>query len=488
MGKAGSVYKEDRRLWRAVVQAVRPFPIPFTSAKLLLGVSGGADSLALLHLLWQQVGAERLVVAHLNHQLRSEAAAEAAFVAKTAASWHIPCKLETVAVAELAEKNHLSLEAAGRLARYRFLAETAVAVGADAVVVGHHADDQAETVLLHLLRGSGSGGLRGMQAVSVVPGSEGVVLLRPFLTTDRTEIEAYCTRHSLPFRQDASNEDVQFTRNRVRHELLPQLQTYNPQIRTHLQQLAAITADEYAALQAAFDQIWPNLLQAQGADWLSLDRAKFIAQGAAWQRLALRRVVQQLRPLASEISFATIELARALILANKSGTQALLPGGLRMQVAANELVFGSAAPGQLGTVPQLMDKKSVPLPIPGKIELGDGWCIQAEWLDDVSLADVCQNDDPWRAFVAVAEGAALWIRPFHPDERFQPLGMGGRSQKIAALLSNRKVARGVRPLWPVVATAEHPVWIVGSQVDERARVQEKTLRPIQLTCYRDEGL
>lgn len=482
------IHRKDGGLWQAMVDAVRPFPLTTSSAKLLVGVSGGADSLALLHLLWRQLGAERLVVAHLNHQLRLEADDEASFVAETAASWQIPCIVESAAVADLAAQSSLSLEASGRLARYRFLAEEAIAVGAAAVLVAHHADDQAETVLLHLLRGSGSGGLRGMQAVSVVPGSEGVVLLRPFLTTNRADIEAYCARHRLPFRYDASNEDVQFTRNRIRHELMPMLQTYNPQIAANLQQLAAITADEYAALQAAFALIWPKLLREQGADWLSLDRIEFVAQGAAWQRLALRYAVQQLRPAVSDIGFATIELARKLILANKSGTQALLPGGMRMQVAANELVFGSAAPGQLGTVPQLVDKNSMPLPLPGKIELGDGWFIQAECLDGVLLADVCQNDDPWRAFVAVAEGEALWIRPFHPGERFQPLGMGGRSQKVADLLSNRKVARGARPFWPLVATEAHPVWVVGCQVDERVRVQEKALRPVLLTCYQDEGI
>ncbi|MEZ4593842.1 MAG: tRNA lysidine(34) synthetase TilS [Chloroflexota bacterium] len=487
MNEAGSIHKEDRRLWRAVEQVVRPFPLTIPSAKLLVGVSGGADSLALLHLLWQRLGAERLMVAHLNHQLRPEADEEARFVQETAASWHVPFKLETVDVAELAEKHRLSLEAAGRWARYRFLAETAVAIGAAAVVVAHHADDQAETVLLHLLRGSGSGGLRGMQAVSLVPGSEAVVLLRPFLTTSRADIEAYCSRHKLAFRQDASNEDMQFARNRIRHELLPLLQTYNPQIQTRFQQLATITADEYAALQAHFDAIWPELLLAEAENGIVLDRQKFAAQLTAWQRLALRRAVRQLRPFLTDISFETVELARTLILKNQSGTEVMLPGELRMQVAASELIFGEMA--RLAAVPQLLrDAGALLLPVPGKVALRHGWVITAEAAEAVSLAEIEQNGDPWRAFVALGEGEALWIRPFQPNERLQPLGLGGQSQKIADLLSNRKVARAVRPLWPIVATAEHPVWVVGCQVDERVRVQQKTLRLIKLTCLRGEGL
>lgn len=478
--------KQDQRLWRLMVQAVRPFPLTIASGKLLVGVSGGADSLALLHLLGQQLGANRLVVGHLNHQLRPEADEEANFVRETAASWHIPCIVKSVAVADLAKQSNLSLEAAGRLARYRFLAETAEIVNADAVVVGHHADDQAETVLLHLLRGSGSGGLRGMQAVSVVPGREQVVLLRPFLTISRTEIEAYCARHGLQYQHDASNEDVQFARNRIRHELLLLLQTYNPQIYTNLQQLAAITADEFAALQAAFSQIWPELLVDQGENWLFLDRAKFVAQRVAWQRLALRRAVQELRPFISEIGFATIELARELILAQKSGTQATLPGNLAVRVGADRLFFGAVDVGALGLVPQLVNDGAVPLPVPGKVALANGWVVEAKWADGVSAVEIQQNEELGRSFVAVS--GDLWVRPFQPGERFQPLGMGGQSQKIADLLSNRKVDRDLRPLWPIVASADHPVWIVGLQMDERARVEENSLRPVQLICYRDEGV
>jgi tRNA(Ile)-lysidine synthase len=474
--------KADRQLWRRVAQTLKPFPLTSPQTKLLVGVSGGADSLALLHLLWQQLGAGRLVVGHLNHGLRAAADDEAAFVEATAAAWGIPFVGQKIDVARLAEQEKWSLEAAGREARYRFLAEQAPVVGATAVAVAHHADDQAETVLLHLLRGSGSAGLRGMLPVSIVPGTAGMVLLRPFLHVRRADIEAYCARHTLEPRTDSSNEDVIFSRNRIRHELLPLLESYNPQISARLQQLATITADEFAVLSAQFDQIWPTILAEAGEEWLVLHREAFNALPVAWQRLALRRVGQQLRPFHTDISFATIEQARLLSLEPTSGTAVFLPGGLVMQVKADRLDFGEM--GRSVHVPQVLAESPARLAVPGAVELAGGWRMTAVLRPDLTLAAVQQNRDPWQAFVAAGEGATLWVRPSHPGERFQPLGLGGHSQSIQDLLSDRKVAREERPLWPVVAVADQPAWIVGLHLDERVRMQASTRQIVQLRCAR----
>ncbi len=475
--------KAEGRLWRSVVQTLRPFPLTSPQTKLLVGVSGGADSLALLHLLWQQLGAERLVVAHLNHGLRAAADEEASFVEATAASWRLPFVSQKIEVQRLAEEEKLSLEEAGRLARYQFLAEQAQLVGATAVAVAHHADDQAETVLLHLLRGSGSAGLRGMRPVGELPGAGEVVLLRPFLHLSRADIEAYCARHGLEPRHDSSNDDVQFTRNRIRHELLPMLARYNPQISARLQQLATITADEYAALSAEFELIWPTVLLASGVTGCQLDRVVFNRLPVAWQRLALRRVVQQLRPFHTEVRFATVEQARLLSLEPASGTAVFLPGGLVMQVTAGQLAFGE---GQSLHVPQLLVENPVALPLPGEVTLAGGWRISAVPRPDLTLEAVQHNRDPWQAFVAVAKGETLWVRPSNPGERFQPLGLGRHSQAIQDLLSDRKVARGERPLWPMVAVGEQPAWIVGLHLDDRVRVQPQSHLIVQLICTRQE--
>jgi len=204
----------------------------------------------------------------------------------------------------------------------------------------------------------------------------------------------------------------------------------------------------------------------------------------AWQRLALRRVVQQLRPLHTDINFATVEQARLLSLEPTSGTAVFLPGGLVMQVTADRLLFGEVY--QLEHGPQLLVESPVKLAVPGEVELVGGWRITAVPRPDLTLAAVQQNRDPWQAFVAVEEGAGLWVRPPHPGERFQPLGMGGHSQEIQDLLSDRKVARGERPLWPVVAVENQPAWIVGLHLDERVRVRAGTGQVVQLRCARQD--
>lgn len=474
--------KVDKRLWQTAVKTVRPFPLNSPAAKLIVGVSGGADSLVLLHLLWRQLGAAQLVAVHLNHGLRPEADADAEFVAETAAAWQIPFIHQKVDIAEVAGKFHLSLEAAGRLARYRFFAEQVAENKATAVTVAHHADDQAETVLLNLLRGSGSLGLRGMLTVTNLPDAPEWTLLRPFLHITRQEIEAYCTKHNLQPRHDGSNEDTKFTRNRIRHELLPLLKSYNPQISARLQQLATITADEQAWLHEQFAAVWPDLLTAESKSGLSFSRQTFVALPTAWQRLVLRKAVQQLRPFPTEISFQTIEQARLLILDKQSGTVVSLPGGLLMRVEAREVAFGDITEQRPAVAPQLDLERPVRLPVPGRLDFKNGWYIEATPRSDIVLRDVQQNQDRWQAFVTVAEREPLWLRPSHPGERFQPLGLGGHSQAIQDLLSDRKVTRGKRPLWPIVATESHPAWIVGLHLDERVRVTEQSPHIVQLIC------
>ncbi|MCA9971462.1 MAG: tRNA lysidine(34) synthetase TilS, partial [Anaerolineales bacterium] len=348
---------------------------PFSHSPLVVGVSGGPDSLALLHLLHRLLPANRLVVAHLDHGLRPEAAADARFVAETAAAWGMACVIQAVDVAALAAQQQLSLEAAGRQARYAFFARVAQQAGAEMVAVGHNADDQAETVLMHLIRGAGPAGLRGMQPVSPLVGVLGVWLLRPLLNAPRAAIDAYCHAHDLQPRHDLTNQDPRFFRNRIRHELLPLLESYNPGIHSGLLQLASILTAEDALLQAQQLEAWQTLLVARGADWLRLDRSGWRALPVALQRRLLRHAVAQLRPDVSDVPFDAVEQARLLAESADTGAASVLPGGLVLRVAYETIFIGGGDP-VLAPGPQLEDEARR-LPIPGVLTLANGWQLRA---------------------------------------------------------------------------------------------------------------
>lgn len=467
-----------------VREVLRPYLPP--DVRLVVGVSGGPDSLALLYILKHLVGASRLVVAHLNHGLRPEADAEMGFVAATAVAWGLPIVLQKISVTELTKTHGWSLEEAGRHARYQFLAEVAEEEGAQYVAVGHHADDQAETVLMHFIRGSGLAGLRGMATSSPLPGRPEMTLLRPLLTTPRLDIEAYCAAHQLQPLRDQSNDDTTFYRNKLRHELLPLLAAYNPQIKSHLQQLAAITTADYEVLESQFNLFWNSIFVEEGVGWLALTRGRWLELPLSYRRLALRRAILALRPSLTDIGFRPIELARELVERGVTGSQMDLPGDLTLSLEYQRiLIFEENAVWPPVLAPQIPPQPAngapLTLTIPGQLALGNGWVLTAD-LYGGDTAVIIQNNNPWVVYADVGETAQLQVRGRFPGERWQPLGMHGRSTTVKESMIDRKIAQELRANWPIVANNDHLIWLVGHHLDERARVSPTTRRIVCLSC------
>ncbi|MCB9421671.1 MAG: tRNA lysidine(34) synthetase TilS [Ardenticatenaceae bacterium] len=461
-------------------KAARPFLPPFS--KLLIAVSGGPDSLALLHTLAAIFPPKSLVVVHLNHGWRAEAAEEAEFVQDTAVSLHIPCHIEKCDVISLARAEGLSLEEAGRKARYNFFAQMARQMGAKAIAVGHHADDQAETVLMHLLRGSGLAGLRGMLPVSRLPGAEDLWLVRPLLTTSRAEIEQYCREHNLDPVTDPTNEDTTYFRNRLRHELLPHLASYNPQIAQRLQYLATVTAADYALIEQLTQEKWVAISKESGPDWLTLDKTGWQALPLSLRRSSLRQAVRQLRSDLRDVGFESIEQARLVVERGATGQQATLPGGLLLTVGYDQLTIAAGLEAVPDYLPQVIGETAVSLPTPGQVQLADDWILMAQIVENPDWNQVMRNPDPWQAFVAAER--PLFIRPRQPGEKMQPLGMNGQSNKLKEIMIDRKIPARLRANWPIVAVENHPVWLVGHLIDERVRVTAVSTPIIHLQCYK----
>jgi tRNA(Ile)-lysidine synthase len=452
-------------------------------SKVIIGVSGGPDSLALLHIMCRIMSSGCLWVAHLNHGLRSEADDEAEFVARVADSWGLAFRSKKVDVGRLAHRQGWSVEEAGRKARYLFLANLAEEVQAKATVVAHNADDQAETVLLHLLRGSGLKGLRGMRPESSLPGAPDIKLVRPFLTITREEIETYCRSHDLRPMLDSTNVDPAYLRNRLRHELLPLLVDFNPQVKQHLLQMAELIAADEALLDELGDQAWQEILAENEVEWLRLDLAKWRSLPLSLRRRTLRRALAELRPSITDISFRTIDLAHQVGMEKETGAEATLPGRITLRLEYEHLLLAADLEQVPLDQPQLPLGKPQILPIPGSVALDGEWLLTAT-VSDLELLEVRNNRDPWLAFFDIGQKSVLHVRSRMPGEQFQPLGMDGRSASVQDVMVNRKLPASLRDRWPIVVTEKHPLWLVGLQTDERGKVTDRSRRIIQLCCHR----
>ncbi len=460
----------------------------------VVAVSGGPDSLCLLHVLRQLQGelGIALHVAHLDHGLRGEeSAADAAFVAELARDWGLAATVEAADVRAVQQAQRLSLEEAARYVRYAFLARVAAAVGTPTVAVGHTADDQVETILIHFLRGAGLAGLRGMlplQEMAVRPlradlasGEKPAAplrLVRPLLEVTHAEVEAYCAEHGLTPRRDRSNEDEAILRNRLRRRLLPALEAYNPNLRATMLRAARALADDYAYLQAEVARLWPALAQ-ETADAVAFDLAAWRGLHPALQRHLLREAVARRQGGWQDVGAGHME--KALAVAEKRvGAQVALPNGLRVTKSYTHLIVGQAAAGPVPASQPLLNVEQLPLAIPGVTPLpGSPWQVQAEVVE--RIAGELPPPSPYAVTVDFAAvGSELVLRRRRPGDRFQPLGLGG-SQKLQDFFVDHKVPREWRDLVPIVATPRQIVWVVGYRLDARAQVTAATRRLLSLS-------
>lgn len=449
--------------------------------QIVAGVSGGPDSLALLHALRSHIPAGRLIVAHLDHGLRPSSAAEAQLVAQAAQGMRFHA--ERVDVAALAHKNGLSLEEAGRTARYALLAQVARQEGSTHIAVGHNREDQVETILIHILRGSGLAGLRGMQPAGPLHGYKGLWLLRPLLFATRKEIEAYCVENYLAPIYDESNNSYSFLRNRVRGELIPLLETYNPQVRPRIIEMGEVLTaeEEYLAAQAAGE--WSRLIIEQEETYVILQRPGWLALPRALRRRLLRLAIAAIQPGIRDVGFRALESARAIAERGETGSGADLPGDITISVSYNSLIVKNEAADLANKYPQLLGLDPLRLSVPGKTPLANGWQLTAEWLGpgEFDLHNIHENRDRWQAFVVLSAADTLIVRPRLSGERMRPLGLNGE-RKLKEIMIDRKMPAHLRRRWPILATKDHAVWVVGHIIDERVRVISGEQRVVRLRC------
>jgi len=459
------------------------------SQLVLVAVSGGPDSLCLLDILWQL--GYRMVIAHLDHELRPESKADAESVRSAAERMDLPFVTEQADVRAFAENHRLSLEEAARAVRYRFLFRIAEEQGAQAVAVGHTANDQVETILMHLLRGSGLFGLTGMDYRSQPNSwSRELPLVRPMLRIWREEIEAYLVNAGLQPVQDASNWDPRYSRNRLRHELLPYLESYNPHVRSLVWQMGDVLKQDQALLVEQTNAAWMRCVQDEGPGYAAFFAGQLRREPTGLQRRLLRRAIEALRPGLRDVDYQDIERALEFLDDPPRSSQLDLVAGLRLLLEGDKLWIAAwEADLPEANWPQISHGGEILLDAPGSIQLPGNWQLSIDFTNDLqaSLQQAAQNPDTFQAWL---DGDRLQlpvkIRARQPGDTIQPLGMGGHSIKISDLMINAKLPRRARRCWPLVVAGEKIAWVAGLRVGEEFSVTDETKRVIRLRLVQNQ--
>lgn len=445
----------------------------------IVAVSGGADSLcllSLLHVLAPELGC-RLHVAHLDHALRTGSGADAAFVAARAAELGLTCAVERRDVRALARTRRLSLETAARAARYEFLREVARTTGAAVIATGHTRDDQAETLLLHLARGSGLHGLAGM-----APRRDGVI--RPLLEVSRAETEAYCAALGLEPRDDESNRSATYRRNRVRHEALPCLEAIQPAASANIARAARLLSADLALVERLAQSALNRAIITRDRGRVTLSAARWAEAESELRPHLLRLLLESLLGHADGFTerhyaamTAVLEPAVSGSLPRLSGqaqgargrrsspacsdkgpSSLSLPHGLVLARHGDAVTLGPpiAPPAALG---------EYVLAVPGVARTAAG-TMRAEYTD----APCEWSSVP--AHVAYLNGAAaggsLTVRGWRPGDRVRPLGLVG-TRKVQDVFVDRKAPRALRHTIPIVVGARGIAWVTGLCVGEPYR-------------------
>lgn len=434
---------------------------------LVVALSGGADSTLLLDLLTRLPDYNlRLVAAHLNHCLRgAESDADEEFCRGTAARYGIPFESRRVDIRMAAADSRLNLEDAGRRARIEFLDEIRGMYGAAAVLLAHHADDQAETVLMRLLRGSGVTGLSGM----TYRNPRGYV--RPLLDITRFEIERYLRRCGLAWREDASNTDTAYLRNRIRHELLPLLEGYNPAIRSSLAATASVLAGDEALLS--------ELTEAAFADTCRMGEGRCVCGighlrtlNPALRRRVLRHSFKQLAGTLEGVSLRHIEAICDLVDSVRPNSRLALPQGVAAVREYDRLVLmrtGEPVP-DTGFELQITEPGCYPLP--------SGGSIAVEMAGTAAI-----GTDPGTACFDPAGTPFPWlVRTFRPGDRMTPFGMSGR-KKVKDIFIDRKIPASERRRIPLLFCGDDLIWIAGVCSSELSRIDACSASVVRVTWH-----
>ncbi|MDT7044250.1 tRNA lysidine(34) synthetase TilS [Candidatus Nitronereus thalassa] len=445
--------------------------------RVLVAVSGGADSVALLHAFcaWQEALNLSLHVIHVNHSLRGEESeADAHFVHRLCEQLRVPCVIQRLNVkGKIPTRNGESLQSLARKLRYEVFTKIVQKLGFTKVALGHSKDDQAETVLMWMMRGAGSSGLSGMPAFRMP------YFIRPFLGKSRAEIEGYLLKNRWPYRTDSSNANSKYHRNRIRQEVLPIFRKFNPNIVQVLSRQASIVRDESDFLDHLGAEALVAVCLKTSTNGLVLNRTKLVELPRALQRRVVLLAYRQVTETEVHPRFDFVE--GVLELVNRVGSGQMIHfSGVQVFRDYEEIHFCVVRTNE-----EVSATLSLPLSIPGLVS----WPLTDHTLRACVMERLPEswNEGPSLAYLDADQFTPdLIVRQWAPGDSFFPLGMNGQNKKVQDFFSDIKLSRKRRSEVPLVVAPEGIVWVAGFRMDHRFRLDKgKTKRIVALRMSPD---
>ncbi|OGC05208.1 tRNA lysidine(34) synthetase TilS [candidate division WOR-1 bacterium RIFOXYA12_FULL_43_27] len=450
------------------LQTIKEYKMIKPKDIVLAGVSGGADSVSLLHLL-NEAKEEldfTLYVAHLNHLLRPDAEIDQRFVEGLSKNLGLTCISDSVNVAAYAETEKMNIENAARKLRYEFYRNTAQKIGANKIALGHNADDNVETFLMHLLRGAGLKGLTGIPPVRKN-------IVRPLIKIWRRDIDKYIATLKLVPRIDHTNYESKYLRNRVRLKLIPQLKIYNLNIKDILLQTILLLTEDSLYLEREVKQALQEIITRQSDYELELNLEKLRALDPPVQGHFIRAAIERVKGNLSELAFSHIHDILKNLYSNESW-ELNLPEKIFVIGTRSKLTITKEKP----PLPQKISFR-YKLPIPGKVLIEE---IGMEIMAEIESKKSFQETEPSADTVYVdfdEAGKELLVRSRRDGDRFYPLGMKG-AKKLQDFFVDNKINKEDRDRIPIVEAEGRIIWVAGLRIDERVKVTRKTSKVIKL--------
>ena len=440
--------------------------------RVIVAVSGGPDSVCLLDILvafTPELGIE-LVVAHFDHGLRpDEDEAETKFVKTLTASLKLP--FETKKADPGLGGGAASQEERARLARYQFLEEVKERFSADRIAVGHNLNDQAETVLMRLLRGSGPSGLAG------IPPCRDEKIIRPLIEISRDEIESYLAQRELTYVTDSSNLQTRYLRNRIRLELVPLLKKYQPRIVELLGQTAKVMRDDETWLAATAEEWVKGATEASVDGEIRMPLSSFKVLPEALKNRIIRHALKITGGGLRRVNWRHIKAVNQIAMGEKPQAFINLPNSITFRKVYDSLVFTAAKAKRAESFSYLLDG-------PGTFDLPAlGRTVSLEEMENITLPDI--GASPWTAFLnADRLSYPLMIRNFRPGDKFVPFGMNGH-KKLKKFFIDLKVPSAVRTQTPILTCRDTPIWVCGQRIDDRFKVTPEIRKVLRVAFDED---